>query len=247
MAASTALGVAPPRAAAPRRSRRRCRGRPPRRSAPRCRGSRRCASPIPPIFTAISASALAMQRGQLLVDLRLGLGGDLVRLVARLGQRGVVGGLGLLGPPLQQRGLLDVVRDRVVALGQHRADPRQRHPAQDEVERDQRHHQPEDQVGEDRRVELRHAGSRHAPGSPRPASRSCARPRARRRPGSPRRARVSACAITITAFSVAISHSVLGGPPRPAAALPRSVRPRTSAAARPGTRRCRAPRRRRCR
>ena len=70
-----------------------------------------------PVLTAISASALASSVDELLVDRRLGLGGDLVGLVARLGERGVVGGLGLLRPPLQERGLLDVVGDRVVALG----------------------------------------------------------------------------------------------------------------------------------
>ena len=57
------------------------------------------------VLTAISASALASSARELLVDLRLGLGGDPVRLVARLGERGVVGGLGLLGPPLQERRL----------------------------------------------------------------------------------------------------------------------------------------------
>ena len=188
---------------------------------------------------------LGHQPGQLLVDLRLGLGGDLVRLVARLGERGVVGGLRLLRPPLQERRLLDVVRDGVVALGHHRADARQRDLAQDQVEREERDHQPEDQVGEDRRVELRHAGFgmlevRLAGGL---GVASACSPSSGVTSACP----VSACAITITAFSVAISHSVLGGPRRPAAAIPGPIRPRTSAGAQPGTRRCRAPRRRRCR
>ena len=239
-------GVGRPRAAAPRRSPPRSPARPPRRS---------CAalSRISPIrfsdsaaFTAISASALASSVGELLVDLRLGLGGDPVRLVAGLRERGVVGGLRLLGPPLQERRLLDVVRDRVVALGHHRADPRQRDPG---------------------------SGSSRARPAPPPArrsgwGRSPSRAAACRLSACSRFASPSVSAVCSPSAAPASAgvlrlglrdhdHGVVGRhlslrpqraePARAAARLGVAVRPRTSGAARPGTRRCRAPRRRRCR
>ena len=109
-------------------------------------------------FAAISASALAISVASSLSICRLGVGGDLVRLVARLRR---ARRRRPPRPPRRDASAAPPARCRSRSRRCARPAPCRcaaAPPASGSGRADQRHQQPEDQVGIDADVELRHAG-----------------------------------------------------------------------------------------